>query len=265
MPTSDSARHGQVNTSAAEIYHRDFVPALFGQFGPILAEAAAIGAGETVLDLACGTGVAALAAEARGARVTGADVNPGMLAVARRNAPAIDWVEAAAEALPFADGAFDAVLCQFALMFFADRARALAEMARVTRPGGRIVLATWESVPRSPGYDRLVPLLGEVVGPHAAEALSAPFCLGAPAAIAAEFTAAGLAATEVTAVAGTARHPSLDGWIETEIGGWTLAGQVDAAQMARLKARAREDLRQWIAADGSVAMPAPALVARLQR
>ena len=258
MATRTKAEAGQVSLSAAEIYDRDFVPALFGQFAPMLVEAARIGAGERVLDIGCGTGIAALAAAGRGAEATGVDINAGMLAVARRKAPDVSWIEAPAEDLPFVDDAFDVVLCQFALMFFADRSRALREMARVTRPGGRIALMTWEAAERSPGYDRLIPLLAEVAGPEAAAALSAPFVLGDPAAIEAELGSAGLTPTDHRVFTGTARHASLDDWIETEIGGWTLAEMVSGDQKRTLKTRARDIFSDLVVFDGSLAFPAPA-------
>lgn len=261
MRTVTKAETGQVSSSAAEIYDRHFVPALFGQFAPMLAEAAGIEPGESVLDVACGTGIAALAAaELAGptGRVAAIDINPGMLAVARRKSGTIDWIEAPAERLPFADAAFDVVLNQFALMFLADRTRALSEMTRVTRPGGRIVLLIWEALDRSPGYAELVPLLREIVSEEAAVALTAPFILGEVTAIEAELKAAGLAIAERRILTGTARHPSLDGWLDTEIGGWTLADMVSDDQLRRLKDAARSRLSDHIGADGRVAFPAPA-------
>lgn len=130
---SDDAR-GQVRASAAEIYDEFFVPALFAPWPEPVLNAAKLGAGQTVLDVACGTGVLARAGVRRtGAaqRVTGLDLNDGMLAVARRHHPGIAWRQGRAEALPFEPEAFDAVVCQFGLMFFEDRPRALREMTRV--------------------------------------------------------------------------------------------------------------------------------------
>ena len=90
-----------------------------------------------MLDVACGTGVLARAVADRvGAKgsVVGLDVNPGMLAVAERLAPSITWRQGRAESLPFEKEDFDAVLSQFALMFFEDQVAALEEMKRVLRP-----------------------------------------------------------------------------------------------------------------------------------
>ena len=72
----------------------------------------------------------------------------------------------------------DCVTCQFALMYFQDRARAIREIARVTRPGGRVAVATWAAVEESPGYAAMVDLLGDEIGDWAAEATRAPFCIG---------------------------------------------------------------------------------------
>jgi ubiquinone/menaquinone biosynthesis C-methylase UbiE len=134
--------NGQVNASAAEIYEDFFIPALFEEWAPRVADAARIQRGQRVIDVGCGTGVLARLAARRVGRsgsVVGLDVNEGILAVARRKAAAIEWHHGPAEALPFDDGVESAVVSQFGLMFFQDRRAALQEMARVLRPGGHLV------------------------------------------------------------------------------------------------------------------------------
>jgi len=115
--------------------------------GETLCEAVDLRAGERVLDVAAGNGNATLAAARRFADVTSTDYVPALLERGRARAEAeglqVAFREADAEALPFADGAFDVVLSTFGVMFTPDQARAAAEMARVCRAGGRIGLANW--------------------------------------------------------------------------------------------------------------------------
>ena len=115
--------------------------------GESLCEAADICAGERVLDVAAGNGNATLAAARRFADVTSTDYVPHLLEQGRVRAGAerlpVAFEVADAENLPYADGSFDAVLSTFGAMFAPDQARTAAELARVTRPGGRIGLANW--------------------------------------------------------------------------------------------------------------------------
>ena len=103
--------------------------------------------GQTVLDLACGTGVVAITAAQRGARVSGLDLSPALLEVARENAAVIDaeitFREGDAEQLPYDDACFDVVLSQFGHMFAPRPDIAVREMLRVLKPGGRIAFSTW--------------------------------------------------------------------------------------------------------------------------
>jgi ubiquinone/menaquinone biosynthesis C-methylase UbiE len=110
--------------------------------------AARVRAGERVLDVACGTGNTALAARARGAEVTGLDLTPELLAVARGREAAeglggIVWREGDAENMPFGDASFDVVVSSCGLMFAPDQQRVAEEVARVTKPGGRIAIQAW--------------------------------------------------------------------------------------------------------------------------
>jgi len=103
--------------------------------------------GERVLDVATGSGNAALWAARAGALVTGLDLSPALLEVARTRASAegleVAWVEGDAEELPFADNEFDRVISVFGAMFAPRHERAAAELLRVTRPGGTAALTTW--------------------------------------------------------------------------------------------------------------------------
>jgi SAM-dependent methyltransferase len=123
------------------------VAALIQPVADELAFALDVQAGWRVLDVACGSGNAALAAARLGAQAVGVDYVPALLARGRRRAEAegLDVVlrEGDAEAIPFGEGEFDATVSVFGSMFAPDHRRAAAELARVTRRGGRIGLATW--------------------------------------------------------------------------------------------------------------------------
>jgi ubiquinone/menaquinone biosynthesis C-methylase UbiE len=113
-----------------------------------LLDAAAVAAGAELLDVGCGPGHLCAAAARRGARVTGVDLAEGMVALARRTYPGLRFREADAEALPFPDGAFDAVVGAFVVNHLPEPEDGVAELARVLRPGGRIVLAMWDAPER---------------------------------------------------------------------------------------------------------------------
>ena len=253
----------------AEVYDQCFVPALFAHWGPVVAAAAAIRPGERVLDVACGTGALTLAAAERaGPRgsVVGLDVNPAMLAVARRKPAAIDWCEAPAEALPFADAAFDAVVSQFGMMFFADRVTALGEMWRVLRPGGRLAVAVFDAIEQAPGYAALARLLDQQFGRDVGDALKAPFALGDTAQLRASAEAAGITGAEVKRRQGTVRFASIAALVSTERACiWTLGGLLDGDQFAALRRAAQCVLQPFVSADGAVSFTTPALVLTASR
>src|SRR4051812_6778098 len=101
-----------------------------------------VGARQRVLDVACGTGNAAVAAAARGAHAVGVDFEPALLAIARERASAdVEFLEGDITALPVGDGEFDVVVSVFGVMYAADHEAAAHELARVVKPGGRVILA----------------------------------------------------------------------------------------------------------------------------
>jgi SAM-dependent methyltransferase len=164
-----------------------------------LCDAAGLQAGWRVLDVATGSGNAAIAAARCGCEVVGIDYVPALLARGRRRAEAegveIELREGDAEAIPFADGGFDAVLSVFGSMFAPDQSRAAAELARVCRPGGRIGLATWTP-------DGFIGQLLKVVAGHVppAPGVASPLLWGSKAYVSALFGAGvqALACTERT-------------------------------------------------------------------
>ena len=161
----------RVPPEPAEIYELFAVPALFAPAAERLLAAARPLPGERVLDVGAGTGIVARrAASLVGAagHVAALDASGEMLTVARaaanREGLAIDWHEGQAEQLPFQDGSFDLVVCQYALMFFSDVPAALAEMRRVLRPAGRLALSVFQSISRHPFYASLEEAIARHLG-----------------------------------------------------------------------------------------------------
>ncbi|HYJ08593.1 MAG TPA: methyltransferase domain-containing protein [Polyangiaceae bacterium] len=249
--------------AAATAYEDFFVPAMFREWAPRVADAARIEAGARVLDVACGTGVVAREAARRvgpEGKVVGLDANPGMLAVAARLAPSLAWQQGDAHELPFESGSFDVVVSQFGLMFFADRVRALREMLRVVAPGGRIAVCVWDALENAPAYALEVELLEQYAGKAAADALRAPFVLGDRQEVERLFELAGAASITAKTVAGTGRFPSARAMLEADLRGWLpLVGIVIAEpQIEALLARAEEAFHPYVDAHGVLLCPAPA-------
>lgn len=103
--------------------------------------------GERILDVACGTGTSTVALTRKGATAVGLDFSTGMIMEARRRHPGIEFVQGDATALPFGDGEFDAVTVSFGLRNVKDPHLALAEMFRVLKPGGRVVITEFSTPP----------------------------------------------------------------------------------------------------------------------
>jgi ubiquinone/menaquinone biosynthesis C-methylase UbiE len=257
-----------VISSAAEVYDEFFLPALFAAWPPELIAKARVGPGMRVVDVACGTGVLAIEAgkaTGPGGSVVGVDLNPGMLMVARTKDPSIDWREASAEALPFDSDEFDAALCQFGLMFFQDRNAAIREMLRVLRPGGRLAIAVWDSLEKTPGYFAITQLLSRLFGDEIADLLRAPYVLGDADVLNRYLVESGIANPTVSHVAGEARFPSIRSWMHTDVRGWTLADKLDDEQFEHLVSEAEDELSDLVSADGSVRFDHPALIATAQK
>jgi ubiquinone/menaquinone biosynthesis C-methylase UbiE len=124
-------------------YNDLFAAVTDGAIAPLL-DAADVHTGMRLLDVAAGPGRLTRAAAERGALATGCDLAPAMVDLARRLNPGIRFDEASANALPYADGSFDAVVCAFGIGHFPDPERVISEFARVIAPGGLAAMSWWQ-------------------------------------------------------------------------------------------------------------------------
>lgn len=251
---SDTIPEEQVE--AARAYESLLVPALFREWAPRVLDAVNISARHSLLDVACGTGVVAREAHRvnETLRVVGADIAPGMLAVAQELAPNLEWRLAPAERLPCDDSTFDAVTCQFGLMFFPGRVEALRKMLRVLRPGGVCAVVVWDRPESMEAIPTMIDLLQRRAGSGAADALRAPFTLGDIGTLESLFDRAGATELQVATEAGTARFPSVRSMVDAELRGWLpLMGVVlEEETIASILAEAERALESHVEATGEL-------------
>jgi ubiquinone/menaquinone biosynthesis C-methylase UbiE len=161
-----AVKTSEIDTSGAEAYEVSLVPGLMAPWAEVTVSNAQIREGASVLDVACGTGVAARYAARRsgcGGRVVGVDTDQGMLEVARavsmKEGLSIAYQHGSAAELPFKSESFDAVLCLQGLQYFPDRLRAMSELRRVLRTGAPLVIVTWTEIEHCKGHWALVSAL----------------------------------------------------------------------------------------------------------
>lgn len=142
--------------SIPENYDRYLGPYIFEPYAIEMAERVPPN-GRRLLEIACGTGrvTAHLRTTLPNAEIIATDLNPDMLAIARKRLTeaGVSWQTADAQNLPFDDAGFDTVVCQFGLMFMPDQLKAMREMYRVLKPGGRLLLSTWDRLENNPSFD----------------------------------------------------------------------------------------------------------------
>jgi SAM-dependent methyltransferase len=198
---------------AAAAYEATFARATRG-FVDALLDAAGVGPGTEVLDLACGPGVVAGAARAREAVPIGADFSSAMVSLARAAHPEICFEEADAEALPFGDGSFDSVVSNFGVHHMPDLVKALSEARRVLRRGGRIAFTTWAPPAENIAWKLLFDAISAHGDPQAAKTPPSGGGLRTPKDLLQLLTAVGFARTKACAVAGEWRLAKASDLIE---------------------------------------------------
>ena len=248
----------QLSLAAAEAYEATFVPSMFAEWAPHLLDAAGVGPGTRLLDVACGTGVVARAAADRvvpNGSVTGVDLNEAMLTVARRIRPGVEWRQGDVADLPFGDRSFDTVVCQMAFMFFPDRQRAFAEMARVATSGGTVAIVVPAALDSQPAYRRFVAIAARHAGPEARSLLATYWNCGDSSAMTAVMESAGLVTLSARTRVGTARFESAEAFVATEVEGSPLLERLDAAGYARIRADVAAELAHYVTASGEFEIP----------
>ncbi len=248
----------QIPIEAAELYESKFVPALFAEWAPRLAEIAGVKPGDAVLDVACGTGIVARAVSdivGAGGRVVGVDLNQAMLTVAARVRPDLDWRQADVSRLPFNDAEFDAALCQMALMFFPDRVAALVEMGRVVGPTGTVAVCVPASLDAQPAYGPFVEMAARHAGQEARSLLSTYWACGDLDALTAAVESAGLRVTAARTVAGVAKFASPDELVATEVESTPLIERISDQVYASIRAEAKEVLEPFMTTAGTLDAP----------
>lgn len=197
MSAGEAFRH-----STPELYDRYMSPLFFEPCAKIVADFAASFRAERILETAAGTGIVTRAIHEAlpDASIVATDLNDEMLAVAakRLHSEQVSFQSANAQSLPFDDDNFDLVVCQFGIMFFADRPRANSEARRVLRPGGHYLVVTFDALDRNP----VAKVVGEAVAalfpddpPTYME--QGPFCYTDPAQLQADLLAGGFAKIEI--------------------------------------------------------------------
>jgi SAM-dependent methyltransferase len=239
-PRSFTAFERAAHDRIAKTYAEHFAPLTSLALVPLL-DAAGVAARSRVLDVATGPDGAAAAAGVHGATATGVDVSPGMIALAQRAHPGVAFQVAEVVALPFPDGSFDAVICNFGLGHFPEPEAALAECVRVLVPGGTLAFSWWDQ----PARQRVQGLFREAI----AELGLAPppevpqghdmLRFADPEAFAGLLRGAGLAGVEVAAHGTTHLMPDVEALWHAGMGGMAVTAAAIGAQDVATQARAR--------------------------
>lgn len=240
-------------------WSRLYVPALLARAG--------INAGQSVLDVATGTGEAAVAAArlvGPSGRVLGVDISLPMLQGARAGAAASVRLAAMdAQALAFGERRFDAAVCQLGLMFVPDLERALREIHRVLRPNGRFAACVWSTPARVPFTGVLADALSRQL-PAERASLYAGYCLGDPSALARSLREAGFREVTVSAETRGIVFESFDDyWDPIESGGGRM-GQIYRGLPEDARRAVRDEVRQLLSpfeSGGRITIDAEALFA----
>ncbi|MFI2431890.1 class I SAM-dependent methyltransferase [Streptomyces sp. NPDC018693] len=263
----------QLQGNAPERYEQYIAP-MMKPFIDTALDAVDLSPGTHVLDLACGTGFVARAAAALAGptgHVAAADINEAMLKLAAARAPRlypdIEFTQAPADALPYEDASFDAVICNQGAQFFPDLDAAVAETARVLRPGGRLALTVWAAPDRSPYFAAQHEVIKEYGSPQDTETFTAAFSCDTDR-LTQALTRAGLDDITVRQITREVRTPPLTEWIPGQMTSvpWTQSITTAGPDTLTRAANALNDrLADYREPDGTAGIPFTALLATATR
>jgi ubiquinone/menaquinone biosynthesis C-methylase UbiE len=200
--------------SVPQVYQKYLSPLIFEEYADDLVGRVNVPEGGAVLETACGTGIVTrrlLAKLPASVRLTATDLNPDMMAVAQEMSAgneAVEFQTADATNLEYPDNSFDAVVCQFGVMFFPDKGQGYREAARVLKPGGSFVFNVWDSLERNPFAGMGNDVVHELIPEDPPAFLQIPFGYHDLYGISSELQAAGFADVDIFVMPRVSRAPS---------------------------------------------------------
>jgi ubiquinone/menaquinone biosynthesis C-methylase UbiE len=248
----------QLSIDAARKYESQKVTAIFRPLAEATIDTIEIGDDDEVIDVACGTGIVSRVFEGRFPglrRIVGVDLSQGMIEQAQSltasGTSGIEWYQSDVGELPFEDRSFTLAICQQGLQFFPARETALAEIRRVLKPGGRLVVTVWSRV--SPLFLALAQALETHVSTEVAQRSLAPFTFNDEALIRSLIKGAGFGEVSVSNLTIMRKMAPAAQSIPAEIGGAPFAAEVDAkgeAVMQAIVESVDENLADFRSLDG---------------
>jgi SAM-dependent methyltransferase len=245
--TGSAAIQGELWGARARDWAEIQEPAQRELYPPVF-DAAGVGEGTALLDVGCGSGVAAGIAHERGAKVSGIDAAPPAIEIARERVPDADFRVGELEALPYDGDSFDVVTGFGSFQYATDPLNALREARRVTRPGGLVAILTW-GLPEQCEAAVFIKALGSLLPPPPPGA-PGPFALSAPGALEDLVSQAGLTANRADEFSTRWDYPDHETWLRGSLSSGPAAKAIKAVGEERVAAALRDAIAPFHTASG---------------